>query len=214
MDPPPPLLAVGLLLAGRQVLVVGAGSVAQAKIARLLEMRAVVRVVAPVATEVVRDWANAGRLDWRSREFRTEDLDGCFFVVTATGRAHDPVVFRACESRQILCNAADVPDACSAYLLSQAQRGPVTLATGTSGLAPGLAGRLRREAQAGLPDDVQVLVERYASIRRWLIDRFPHEGQAVRGAALRWLAEQPWDLLRRPEAEVREVIERRIANSA
>jgi siroheme synthase-like protein len=209
---PPPLLAVGLLLAGRQVLVVGAGPVGQSKIARLLEIHAVLRVVAPIATEQVQAWAHAGQLVWHAREFQPTDLDGCFFVVTATGPAHDPVVFAACEAGQILCNAADVPQACSVYLLSQTQRGPVTLATGTSGLAPGLAGRLRREAEAGLPADIEVLVARYASVRRWLLDRTEADPQGRRGLALRWLATQPWDLLRQPEPEVREVVEQRIRN--
>lgn len=199
---PPAVLAVALLLAGRQVLVVGAGPVAEAKIARLLSCGALLRVVAPVATAQVRAWADAARVAWHARPFAAADVDGCWLVVAATGTAADDAVFAACESRRILCNAADVPAACSVFLLSQTQLGPVTLATGTSGTAPGLAGRLRREARAGLPADVDQLVQAYAQARRWLIDVHAPAHPRQRMAVLRRLAVAPWSLFRLPRAEL------------
>ncbi len=198
------LLAVGLQLTGRQVLVVGAGPVGEAKIARLLACGAKVRVVAPVATAQVRDWAETNRIDWYSRPFVARDLDGCLLAITATGTPVDMEVFEACDARQMLCNAADVPEACSVYLMSQGDHGTVTVAVGTSGLAPGLAGRLRREAEAGLPDDIDDLVICYASLRRWLVDvHAPGPQSRRRGEVLRWLAAQPWPVLRRPLEELR-----------
>ena len=47
-------------LDGRRCLVVGAGTVAEAKIESLLATEAAVHVVAPVATPKVREWARAG----------------------------------------------------------------------------------------------------------------------------------------------------------
>lgn len=198
-------LAVGLLLQGRRVLVVGAGPVALGKIGRLLASGAIVTVVAPDVLPEVQELAEAGELTVRQRAFQLSDLDGVWFCLTATGRDRvDAEIFAACEARQLLCNAADVPEACSVYLMAQEDVGPLTLAVGSKGSAPGLSGRLARQARKAWPHDVAQLVARYGDLRRWLKAEQP--GMALlpqRTAALRWLAEQPWSFLRRPEAELR-----------
>ncbi|MGH9680241.1 MAG: precorrin-2 dehydrogenase/sirohydrochlorin ferrochelatase family protein, partial [Candidatus Acidiferrales bacterium] len=56
-------------LKGRLCLVVGAGSVGEAKIESLLAAEASVRVVAPHATPRVREWAREGRIEWHAREY-------------------------------------------------------------------------------------------------------------------------------------------------
>lgn len=55
-------------LAGRPCLVVGAGSVGQAKIEGLLSAGARVRVVAPEATAKIREWARTRQICWEARE--------------------------------------------------------------------------------------------------------------------------------------------------
>ena len=61
-------------LDGRRCLVVGAGSVGEAKIESLLATAATVRVVAPKATPRLRDWARQGRITWEAREYVPADL--------------------------------------------------------------------------------------------------------------------------------------------
>jgi len=73
-----------LKLAGRPCLVVGAGTVAESKIASLIEADAKVLVVAPDATPGVRSWTQAKQVEWRQRGFQPGDLDGMFVVVAAT----------------------------------------------------------------------------------------------------------------------------------
>ena len=193
-------LAVGLVLRNRAVLVVGAGPVALGKIERLLAASARVTVVAPFAVPQVHALATAGLVQLHLREFAPADLTGQWFCLTATGRDRvDLDVFAACEARQILCNAADVPEACSVVLMAQQDEAPLTVAIGTRGVAPGLARRLQVEARAGLPADVAKLIQRYAKLRRWLMRRYPGQDlQPVRSATLRWLAGLPWAELRRP----------------
>ncbi len=201
-------LAVGLLLRDRDVLVVGAGPVAVAKIGRLLASQARVTVVAPDVTPQIAAWAQDGVVALHHRRFAPADLDGKWFCLTATGRDRvDREVFDACEARHLLCNAADVPEACSVFLMAQEDAGPITLAVGTRGNSPGLSGRLAREARATWPEDVAALVARYGAIRAWLKQERP--GPALleqRTAALRWLASQPWDVLRRTEADLQAAV--------
>ena len=90
---------VFLKLRGRDVLVVGAGPVAERKIASLLEAGAKVRVVAPAATEAVERWAREGRLAWAARPFVDADVEGARLVFASTSdAAMQKQVFEASEA--------------------------------------------------------------------------------------------------------------------
>jgi len=98
-----------LRLLGRPVLVVGGGPVAERRAKGLLDAGAKVTVVAPVATEHLRGLATSGLLTWEERDYRTSDLDGVWFVQTATGTAAvDTRVSADAEAQRIWCvNASD-----------------------------------------------------------------------------------------------------------
>src|ERR1700694_113567 len=81
------LFPMFLKLDGRRCLVVGAGTVAEAKIESLLATAASVHVVAPKATPRVREWAREGRIEWQAREYGLGDLLGVFLVIASTGSA-------------------------------------------------------------------------------------------------------------------------------
>jgi precorrin-2 dehydrogenase len=135
-------------LAGRPCLVVGAGTVAESKIAGLLDADATVRVVAPEATEQVQAWAAAGRLQWLARPCEPTDLDGMFLVVAATSshELHENIHGEA-RRRGVLCNVVDVPELCDFYYPAVAHRGALQIAVSTSGQSPALAQRLRKELE-------------------------------------------------------------------
>lgn len=98
-----------LRLLGRPVLVVGGGPVAARRAKGLLDAGAKVTVVAPVASEKLRALVDSGLLVWEPREYRTVDLDGVWFVQTATGTpAVDTRVAADAEAQRIWCvNASD-----------------------------------------------------------------------------------------------------------
>jgi uroporphyrin-III C-methyltransferase/precorrin-2 dehydrogenase/sirohydrochlorin ferrochelatase len=151
-----PYLA-GLDLAGRRVVVVGGGTVAQRRITGLLAAGADVEVVAPSATPAVEGMASARELRWTARPYQDGDLDGAWYAVVCTD---DPAANAAAgaeaERRRIFCVRADDAPTGSA----------VTPAVGRhDGLTVGvLAGRRPRRAaavrtalvealQAGVVDD-------------------------------------------------------------
>ena len=135
-------------LEGRRVLVVGAGSVGEAKIESLLTTAASVRVIAPKATPRVREWAREGRIEWEAREYRPADFAGAFLVIAATGSPalHDDIYAEA-KSRGVLCNAVDEPERCDFYFPAVVRRGELQIAISTGGLSPALAQRLRKELE-------------------------------------------------------------------
>ena len=73
-------------LQGRRCVVVGAGAVAERKVATLRECGADVRLVAPQATPGLQRLAEDSALTWMRAPYNKAHLDGAFLVVAATDR--------------------------------------------------------------------------------------------------------------------------------
>ena len=157
---PARLFPMFLKLGGRPCLVVGAGTVAESKIASLIEADARVLVVAPDATPEVRSWAQAKRVEWRQRGFQPSDLDGMFIVVAATSSTElHKQIFQEATQRGVLCNIVDVPELCDFYYPAVVQRGALQIAVSTSGQSPALAQRLRIELEEQFGPEYQEWLE-------------------------------------------------------
>ena len=137
-----------LKLSARPCLVVGAGSIAESKIANLLEAGAKISVVAPEATSQVQNWARSKEITWNQRPFQPDDLEGTFLVVAATSsiELHERI-FEEATKRGVLCNIVDVPPLCDFYYPAVVQRGALQIAISTSGQSPALAQRLRKQLE-------------------------------------------------------------------
>ena len=147
------LFPMFLKLSARPCLVLGAGTIAESKIAGLLEAGGRVRVVAPEATPQVRSWAQSNSIEWHQRSFQPDDLTGMFLVVAATSSAElHQRIFEEATRRGVLCNIVDVPALCDFYYPAVVQRGALQIAISTAGKSPALAQRLRKqlEEQFGL----------------------------------------------------------------
>jgi precorrin-2 dehydrogenase/sirohydrochlorin ferrochelatase len=145
---PAKLFPMFLKLSGRPCLVVGAGTVAESKIASLLEAGGRVRVVAPEATPQVRSWAQSNDIQWHQRPFEPRDLEGTFLVVAATSSKElNERLFEEATRRGVLCNIVDVPGLCDFYYPAVVQRGALQIAISTSGQSPALAQRLRKQLE-------------------------------------------------------------------
>ena len=91
-------------LAGRRVLVVGAGVVGTRKVQRLLAADAIVRVVSPEVSAEIEGFAVTGRVELSKREFRSSDIDRDWLVVAATDNpAMNIVISNACADQQTWC---------------------------------------------------------------------------------------------------------------
>lgn len=162
----PPGYPVNLVVAGRRVLVVGAGRVAARKIGGLLRAGGRVHVVASRLGDEVREWWEAGRLTAEERSFEPADLDGAWLAFTATD---DPATNRAVylegERRRIWVNSADDPANCSLTLMSVVRRGDLQVAIGTGGRSPALAAHLREQLTEELGPEIEDLLEVLAGVR-------------------------------------------------
>jgi uroporphyrin-III C-methyltransferase/precorrin-2 dehydrogenase/sirohydrochlorin ferrochelatase len=144
-----------LLLAGRPVLVVGAGPIAARKIEALLTSGATVTVVAPEVHPEIDCWAETGAIRLLRTVVASDHLDGMWLVVSATGvPAVDRRLAAECERRRIFFNAVDRPEDCSFYVPSIVRDDPILVAISTDGQSPALAAYLRRTLGAALPPGV------------------------------------------------------------
>ncbi|SHS74773.1 uroporphyrin-III C-methyltransferase [Mycobacteroides abscessus subsp. abscessus] len=96
---------VGLRLAGRKVVVVGAGSVAQRRLGLLIASGADVHVIAPHATPAVEGMAS---INLQLRPYQDGDLDGAWYAIACTDdSAVNAAVVDEAERRHIFCVRAD-----------------------------------------------------------------------------------------------------------
>jgi precorrin-2 dehydrogenase/sirohydrochlorin ferrochelatase len=175
---------VCLRLEGKQVLLVGAGNIADERSQQLLEAGARLRVVAPRVTPTVRRLADEGRLELVERAWAPGDVRGHAVVFVATDdKQVSQAVADEARSLGIWVNTADVPELCDFTLPSVGRKGPIVVAVSTSGQAPALARLLRqRFVEQVVPGHVQL-----ARLSGWLRKRLPSGAERMR--LLKGLAE-------------------------
>lgn len=89
-------------LASKAVLVVGGGPVAARRTRHLIEAGALVTVISPWVTEVIRDAAAAGEITWLEREFAAGDTAATWLVHACTGDSHiDDAIVAEAEAARI-----------------------------------------------------------------------------------------------------------------
>lgn len=119
----------GLRLAGRRVVVVGGGRVAQRRVPALVAAGAWVEVVSPETTPAVEGHALSGEITWTPRPYTTSDLDGAWYVVVATDvPAVNRQVSRDADARRIFCVRSDNAEAATAWTPAVGHHGPLTVA--------------------------------------------------------------------------------------
>lgn len=157
-------------LAGRQVLVVGAGNVGEQKIGGLLDTGAHIRVVALKANPAVREWAREGKIELELRAFAPEDLAGAFLAVVATSsRTLNERVYHEAQRRGVLCNVVDVPDLCDFFYPSVVRRGDLQIAVSTAGQSPSLAQKIRQQLEKQFGPAYAAWVDELGETRRLIL---------------------------------------------
>ena len=172
------LFPIFLKLAGRRCLVVGAGTIAEAKIESLLTTDAKIHVVAPRSTQTIQRWVREERISWDARPFEPADLEQVSLVITATdSETVNRRVFQEACARDCLCNSVDDPEHCDFYCPAVVRRGPLQIAISTGGDSPALAQRLRRELEEQFVPEYEGWVRSLGEARASLFARTlsPHQ---------------------------------------
>ena len=164
------LFPMFMKLSGKRCLVVGAGKIGEPKIGGLMDTGARIHVVAIAASDQVREWADAGKIELELRAFSSSDLDGMFLAVVATAsRSLNERVYREAQERGVLCNVVDVPDLCDFFYPAVVRRGDLQIAISTAGRSPSLAQKLRQQLERQFGDGYAAWVEQLGETRRLVL---------------------------------------------
>jgi len=168
------LFPIFLKLTGRPCIVIGAGHLAESKIASLRAADARITVIAPEANAAIAELAANGELTLLQRPYQSGDLTGAFLVVAAT---NDPAVNRAvfaeATEKSVLSNAVDDPPFCDFYFPSVVRRGDLQIAISTAGNSPALAQQLRKELNEQLPHELGDWLTELGNLRREVVAAEP-----------------------------------------
>lgn len=135
---------------GRLAVVVGGGSVAERKVAALLEAGATVRVVSPELAPALEHLRGRGQITWEARRFEATLLDGATLAFAATNDdAVNAAVVAAARQRSILVNDASKAERGDFATPAVYRKGELTISVDTGGTAPAVS-KLVREKLGGL----------------------------------------------------------------
>ncbi len=128
---------VSLRLKEKPVLVVGAGRIAQRKIAVLLSCGASVRVVAPAATAKLLLLARNGKISYAKRRYRSSDSRNKVLIIAATssGPLNDRIAKDALK-QNVWVNVVDRTKACSFITPAVIRRKEFVVAVSTDAKKP------------------------------------------------------------------------------
>ena len=177
-------------LAGREVLVVGGGPVAERKTAALLAAGARVTVGAPELTAMLQRWVGEGRVRHRQGGYEGRWLAAAWLVVAATGdRGLNARVAADATRRRLFVNVVDDAELSSFQIPAVIDRSPLLVALSTGGAAPALARRLREHIESLLDPSLGPLLRLAARFRHGIRSRFADIGERRR--FYDWLWEGP-----------------------
>ena len=156
-------------LEGRPVVVVGGGGIAAGKIDGLLQAGAKVIIISPALNSKLTSLVRENKIEWREKEFSSDDLRDAFLVIAATSvPSVNQAVYHAAEERGLLCNAVDDIENCHFYYGAVVQRGDLQIAISTNGKSPALAQRLRKELEAQFGPEYEGWIEWLGAAREVL----------------------------------------------
>ncbi|MCW2848052.1 MAG: uroporphyrin-III C-methyltransferase [Marmoricola sp.] len=145
-----PTYPTGLRLAGRKVLVVGGGNVAQRRVPTLIAAGAVVLLVSPEVTPAIEGLVGSGEITWVRRGFADVDLDDAWYVLAATDDTEvNERISVLAEQQRIFCVRADDAYAATAFTPAVGSHAGVTVAV----MGSSAADRNPRRS-AGVRDDI------------------------------------------------------------
>ncbi|MFD5468209.1 uroporphyrinogen-III C-methyltransferase [Kitasatospora sp. NPDC127059] len=142
---------VGLLLAGRRVVVVGGGQVAQRRLPALIASGAELHLISPATTPAVQAMADAGELTWHARPYADGDLTDAWYVLVATDDpAVNAEVSAEAERSRVFCARSDDASAATAWTPASGRDAGATVAVLTGD--PRHSAALRDAVVGGLRD--------------------------------------------------------------
>lgn len=155
--------------AGKKILVIGGGKVAERKVQQLLEFGAEITIVAPEATQKLKASANIAKIKWEKRGYQKDEANGYSLVIATT---NEPEVNRQIHQdavvNGVLLNVVDQPELCSVIFPAMIRRGDMTIAISSDGKAPFLTREVKDGLDRTISRSLGRIVEMAVIYREWV----------------------------------------------
>jgi len=163
-----------LELAGKRVVVIGAGAVALRKAESLLSTGARLVVVADKIDRMPAIRNIDGRAELIKSRYSKEYLTGAVLVIAATNNPQlNRQIYKDCQELEILCNVVDQPELCDFFVPAVVKRGDLQIAIGTEGNYPAYAGHLRKKLEEIFTEQHGRFLTELQTLRRQIIKDIP-----------------------------------------
>lgn len=170
----------------KKALVVGGGKVAQRKVEKLLPFEPAITVLSPHISEAIREIPGVTLIE---DEFRSEYLEGCFFVIAATNdRATNRKISDICKERNIPVNSVDDKDACTFIFPAYVIEGNLTVGISTGGASPTASVYIKEKIANAIPEGFSEAVDILEKVRTEIKPCFPED--EIRAEFLRDLLDE------------------------
>jgi precorrin-2 dehydrogenase / sirohydrochlorin ferrochelatase len=153
-------------LTGREVLVVGGGSVAGRKITTLIDYGASVSVVSRELSPELKNLVDSGKVKYLGGEFSMVFLKDKFLAFAATDDQElNRRISLAAHAKGMLINAVDQPADCTFIVPSIIRRGDLIVSVSTSGKSPALAKKIREQLTSLFGQEYELFLRMMGRIR-------------------------------------------------
>ena len=161
-----PYYPIYLDIEGRNVLVIGGGSVCTRKAETMMNYGANVTVVSPKFTDEIEQWARDGRLQVRRKLYESNDLDGANIVIASTDRQSvNEQIAADCRTRRIPVNVVDVTHLCEFIVPAIIDKNGIQIAISTGGKSPALGRTLKEDLQRSIGPEYSEVNDLLGSLR-------------------------------------------------
>lgn len=154
--------------------VIGGNHEAERKVGELLEVDANITLIAPDATEALKEWAHEEAIEWIHRDYQYGDLEGAFLaIVSETNPERTHPIWKEAKERNVLFNAMDDIPHCNFFNGSFIRQGPLVISISTTGAAPALSVRLRQEMEDTFGSEYETFLHIMQDLRDPMAEHYP-----------------------------------------
>jgi len=167
-----------LELAGRRVVVIGAGAVAARKAQMLLAAGARLVVIADEIDAALTALCKGTNAELIKSKYSKNYLVGAVLVIAATNDNQlNKRIYKDCQELEILCNVADNPDLCDFFVPAVVKHGDLQIAIGTEGHCPAYAGHIRKKIEKIFTEKHGEFLTELEKLRKCVIEDVPDKGR-------------------------------------
>ena len=173
-----------LELAGRRVVVVGAGAVAVRKAQVLLAAGARLVVVADKVSEAITALCAGSNAELIKSKYSKDYIAEAVLVIAATNKPQlNRQIYKDCQELEILCNVVDELALCDFFVPAVIRRGDLQIAIGTDGNCPAYAGHIRKKLEQTFTEKHGEFLAELEKLRGRIIEEIPDpaERKAILG---------------------------------